>query len=60
MTQNTKILTFLSKGKPLSVDQARASLKVQNLRARVAELRESGVQIKTTKNTKGKLAYALA
>jgi hypothetical protein len=33
---------------------------VQNLRARVAELRESGVQIKTTKNTKGKLAYALA
>jgi biotin operon repressor len=59
MTQNIKILSFLAKGKPLSVDQAASMLKVKNLRARITELRQRGVAIQTTKNTKGKLSYML-
>ena len=50
-SQNEKILTFLSKGKQLTVREARSRFGVQNLRARINELRDHGFRIYTNQKT---------
>ena len=65
-SQNEKILTFLSKrGARLTAAQARSRFGVQNLRARIYELRESGHDIRTTQMKENRsstptTAYTLA
>ena len=52
MTQNDKIISFLvngnGKNRKLTVEQARQKWGVQNLRARICELRDRGHEIETT------------
>lgn len=50
MTQNDKIISFLVNGKnrKLTVEQAQQKWGVQNLRARICELRDRGHEIETT------------
>jgi predicted ArsR family transcriptional regulator len=50
-TQNEKIITRLTAGKNLTVAEARSRLGVQNLAARIHELREEGFVIHTNKTT---------
>ena len=58
MTQNAKIVKFLKTGKKLSEAQALKMFGVQNLRARVHEIRTKlGMQVITTHTKKGNLAY---
>lgn len=45
MTQNQRILATLSRGLPLTETIARRKLKVQNLSARIHELRQNGNSI---------------
>ena len=47
-TQNEKIVAFLRKGSTLTASQARARFGVQNLSARINELRNEGYEIQTT------------
>lgn len=44
-TQAEKVLTYLSKGNTLTSKQARSRFKIQNLRARISELRQEGYNI---------------
>lgn len=44
-TQNAKVLRYLAKGQSLTAKQARSRFGVQNLRARIFELREDGHKI---------------
>ncbi len=44
-SQNQRIINFLSKGKTLTADQAESKFGVQNLRARVDDLRASGYPV---------------
>lgn len=67
MTQNERILNYLNnptrKGtrKALTTTQARTMFGVRNLRARVCELRDLGVNIETLPATrKGNYTYRLA
>ena len=46
-TQNDKVLRYLTKGQTLTSKQARSRFGVQNLRARIFELREIGHKIVT-------------
>jgi hypothetical protein len=47
-TQNAKVLRYLTKGQSLTAKQARSRFGVQNLRARICELREEGHKIVTS------------
>lgn len=47
-TQAEKVLTYLGKGHKLTAKQARSRFKIQNLRARISELRSEGHNIGTT------------
>lgn len=63
MSSKTAILKYLSKGKTLTTKQARSMFKIQNVAARIHELRNDGQPIVThTKQTaKGQTAvYQLA
>ena len=44
-TQSDKILSYLEAGRTLTSKQARARFGIQNLRARIAELRSEGYNI---------------
>jgi hypothetical protein len=48
MTQNEKVLKYLTTGKSLTSRQASSRFNIANLRARIAELREDGVKINAT------------
>lgn len=50
-TQSEKILTYLEAGRTLTSKQARARFGIQNLRARIAELRAEGYNIVTEEVT---------
>jgi len=50
VTQTQKILTTLRSGKTLTVAQARTR-GILNLTARIDELRQSGVKVRTTRFT---------
>lgn len=64
MSSKTAILKYLSKGKTLSTKQARTLFKIQNVAARIYELREDGQPIMThmqpTKSGRNKAIYQLA
>lgn len=46
-TQSDKVLAYLEAGRTLTSKQARARFGIQNLRARIHELREEGFNIVT-------------
>lgn len=46
-TQSEKVLDYLEAGRTLTSKQARARFGIQNLRARIAELRNEGYNIVT-------------
>jgi hypothetical protein len=50
-TQAEKVLAYLEDGKTLTSKQARARFGIQNLRARIYELREEGYNIVTEQVT---------
>lgn len=60
VTQNQRIKSFLNKGKLLSTKQIRSMYRAAKPSARIRELRVSGLNIKSTTNTKGNFAYVLA
>jgi len=47
-------------GKELSAAQARETFGIQNLRARMTDLRQNGLKVRKSVNTKGKTAYAVS
>lgn len=44
----------------MSADQARATYGIQNLRARMSDLRTEGLVVRTGRNTNGKTVYAIS
>ena len=59
VSQPQKILNFLNTGKSLSIGQARSRLGIQQLPARVSELRAAGQPIYTNVNKAGNTTYRL-
>lgn len=61
MTKAQRILAVLRSGKPFSTKQLAALTKQRReaVRARVSELRASGVRIKSTTTKSGTFAYSL-
>ena len=58
--QNTFLVTHLrGTGKELTVAQARALYGIENLRARVCELRKAGLKVLSRKNYMGAAAYRI-
>ncbi len=47
-------------GRSLSAAQARATYGIQNLRARMSELRQTGLRVRKSKNTEGRTAYSVS
>ena len=47
-------------GRTLSEAQARALYGIQNLRARMTDLRHVGLRVRTEKNTEGRARYAIS
>lgn len=46
-------------GRSLSAAQAKATFGIQNLRARMTDMRNAGLVVKTETNTSGKTAYSI-
>ncbi len=44
----------------MSAAQARETYGIQNLRARISELRQVGLNVRKTVNTKGRTSYAVS
>lgn len=60
-TQNQFLETYLrGTTRELSSAQARETFGVKNLRARVTELRQAGLNIRKNVNTKGRTTYAVS
>lgn len=59
MTQNERILRYLSTGRTLNASQARTRFGVRNLRARVNDLRNDGVCVYTNRNVDGTVEYRI-
>lgn len=47
-------------GREMSAAQARATYGIQNLRARVSELRQVGLTVRKGVNTEGRTTYAIS
>jgi hypothetical protein len=47
-------------GRTLSARQARAAYGIQNLRARMTELRHAGLRVTTDINSQGRTVYAIS
>lgn len=47
-------------GRTLSAAQARATFGVQNLRARITDLRQAGLRVRTGVNSAGRTVYAVS
>ena len=47
-------------GRSLTAAQARATYGIQNIRARMTELRHKGLVVRTEKNTAGHTAYSIS
>lgn len=58
-TQNQRIVRYLSTGKNLSERFALSNLGVENLRARIDELRAAGFPVYTNTNKNGTTVYRL-
>lgn len=60
-TQNEFLVSHLrGTGKVLSQDQARSLFGIQNLRARMSDLRSRGYRVRTSVNSYGKTTYAVS
>lgn len=60
-TQNEFLLGYLrGTGRYLSEAQARAQFGIQNLSARMSELRQMGYRVRTATNTQGRTAYTVS
>jgi hypothetical protein len=59
VSQNTRIMKFLAKGKTLSTKQVKRMFHAAKPSARIRELRQRGNNIINVKNTKGNFAYRL-
>ena len=60
-TQKTFLESHLrGTGKALSAAQARETYGIQNLRARISEMRSAGLNIRKVVNTNGRNAYTIA
>ncbi len=61
MTQFNQVLTYLrGTGRELSAAQAESRFGIQNLSARMSELREGGFRVRTRTNTTGKTSYSVS
>jgi len=61
VSQNEFLESFLrGTDRTLTEAQASATYGIQNLRARVSELREVGLNVKTVKTATGKTAYRIS
>jgi hypothetical protein len=61
MSQTDQITKYLrGTGRELSAAQARSRFGVQNLRARITEIREAGFRVRTRVNSTGKTSYAIS
>jgi hypothetical protein len=47
-------------GREMSAAQARATFGIKNLRARMTNLRQAGLRVRTSKNTEGRTTYAVS
>ena len=47
-------------GRTMSAAQARATYGIERLTARMTEFRHAGLQVRKTKNSSGKTAYAIS
>lgn len=60
-TQKTFLESHLrGTGKSLSAAQARETYGIQNLRARISEMRSAGLNVRKIVNTTGRNAYTIA
>jgi hypothetical protein len=60
-TQNKFLETYLrGTNRTLTSSQAAATFGVANLRARMTELRQHGLRVRKSLNTKGRTAYAVS
>jgi len=64
-TLKTTQVAFLEKhlrgtGRELSSAQAQATYGIQNLRARMTELRQAGLTVRKSVNTEGRTTYAVS
>lgn len=58
--QKSFIETYLrGTGRTLSADQARANYGIAQLPARIYEMKQAGLVVKTVKNTSGNTAYKI-
>lgn len=53
MTQNERLVRFLSTGRSITAAQARSRFGIRNLRARVNDLRTEGYCVYTNRTTSG-------
>lgn len=61
MSQKKFLVKYLrGTGRELSSAQAESLYGIQNLRARMTDLRNEGYKVRTTKNTEGRTAYAVS
>jgi len=61
----TTQVAFLEKhlrgtGREMSAAQARETYGIMNLRARMTDLRQTGLRVRKSTNTKGRTAYAVS
>jgi hypothetical protein len=47
-------------GRAMSANQARATYGIQNIRARMTELRQAGLKVNRAKNSEGRAAYTIS
>lgn len=60
-TQVKFLETYLrGTGAELSSAQAEATFGIKNLRARMTEMRQAGLRVRTSKNTKGNTTYSVS
>jgi hypothetical protein len=60
-TQNQFLVSYLrGTGRELTAAQAKATYGIQNLRARVTELRQAGLVVSTRKNYRGAASYKIS
>ena len=61
MTQREFLIDYLrGTGRELSAPQAETLYGIQNLRARMSEIRQDGFRVRTRVNTTGRMSYAIS
>jgi len=59
MTQNERLVGYLSSGRSISAAQARSMFGIQRLSARIHDLRNEGFCVYTNVNNDGRTTYRL-